>query len=693
MIWLLVALVLLTVSMVVGWLAGVSRTAQTIGHTSPVERGLSTTSWCTALVASAVLVVLGALAVSGERLTVDLGDELGTSAITVDRLAGLFLIISFGAAIPVLLSAMSSRIHGRARLPAGVAAVLFATAVAIVAGNLFVLLAGWEGLGFTFYVVVGFDRSRDGRARSSVLASVFSKLSGAALLLGALLLFAQTHNFALASFATVGEGAGRDIAWMLLVIGFGVKVGLVPVHLWLPPSYAAAPGPARAILAGVAVNVGFYGLWRTMDVLGAPPAWLACAVLIIAGVTALLGISHAAVHADLAYLVAWSSVENAGVILAGFGVAMVGEVVHSTSLIAVGLLAATAQVCAHALGKSLLFISTSAIEERYGTTNLDLLRGVVSRLPFSGAGLVVGALTLAGIPLTAGFASEWLILEALMQQFRVGNIALDLCLAIAGVLIALTIGIASIAFVRLIALTAFGPPDRVAGFADSSARGTERSWTHRTAVMALIFTCFAVAIAAPLEVRLIANGLMPVVGNVTFSAVTKSVILQPVYGNFSALSPTLLWIVLPGYVLIIAVLAVILSSRRILRVRRVPVWTSGSPGVKGGHGYTSFAFANPIRKVLAAVLLTRSGLREEEAATGGRMGEEAKEAKGVTLGYTVDVVDIVERYIYRPLIPMARWVVRTAKRLQSGRLDAYMAYMLVALLAVLAVVTGLAQTH
>jgi formate hydrogenlyase subunit 3/multisubunit Na+/H+ antiporter MnhD subunit len=683
---LLGSLMALGLAIVLGWIAVPKRSTESAADDRrPV---LAVTSWTLSIAASVALVVVGGLALAGIGADVSLGGVLGASSVRVDRLTGLFLVISFGVAVPALLSGVSSRLRGRARVSAGVAGVLLATAVVIVAGNLFSLLLGWEALGFAFYLVVGFDRGRAARARSSVLASVFSKASGAALLLGALLLFAQTQSFALASFAQVPPGAARDAAWALLILGFGVKVGLIPVHVWLPSSYASAPGPARALLAGVAVNAGFYGLWRTMDVLAAPPLWLICVVLVLAGATALLGISHAAVHADLAYLVAWSSVENAGIIVVGFGIALVGDATGRESLMAAGLLAGLAQICAHALAKSLLFVSTTSIEEAYESSDLDTLRGVATRLRFSGTGLVVGSLTLAGVPLTVGFASEWLTLEALMQQFRVGNLALELCLAAAGVLVALTIGIASIAFVRLIALTAFGPHTNAAH--PSAPSTVERSWTHRVAIILLVAGCLGVAIVAPLEVQLIAGGIRPLVGDTAFSAVTQSVILQPVYAGFSALSPTLLWLVIPGYALIIAALAALLSGRRFIRVRRVPAWTSGSPGVERGHGYTSFAYANPIRKVLGAILLTRSELRREEAATGGRVGGEDQGARGVNLGYTVDVVDIVERFLYRPLIPIGSAIVRWAKRLQSGRLDAYMAYMLIALLAVLAVVTGLA---
>jgi len=172
-------------------------------------------------------------------------------------------------------------------------------------------------------------------------------------------------------------------------------------------------------MVAVAVNVGFYGMWRTLDLLRVPPGWLAVAVLLLGGCTALLGIAHATVQTDLANVVAYSSVENGGLISVGYGVVLIGAAVHRPPLVAVGLLAATLQLVAHALAKSLLFAATSGLEEATGTTELEALRGVAHRLPASGTGLAVGALTLAGLPLTAGFVSEWFLLESLMQQFRV----------------------------------------------------------------------------------------------------------------------------------------------------------------------------------------------------------------------------------------------------------------------------------
>lgn len=673
-------LLLFLVASAVGWLA--LRTDSDVRRWSRIAEA---TSWTLSVLASLLLVVVGARALggSGEAAMLESSPPLGAIGLRVDSLTGLFLVITFGVAVPGFLIGLARDGTSRPRLGSAAALVGLSVGLVLAANDLFTLLAGWELLGFSFYLAVGYDRTRAGRGRAAVLAAGFSKTSGALLLFGGGVLAAQSGSIALSELGR-HPGAWTALGYTLLLAGFAVKVGLVPAHIWLPPSYSAAPGPVRALLAGMAVNAGFYGLWRTLDILGPPPTWLTCIVLLLAGVSGILGIAHAAVHADLRGLIAWSSIENAGVIGAGFAVAMVGETIGSKQLVAVGLLAGTLQVITHAAAKSLLFVSANAVETGIGTTDLDQLRGVARTLPFTGIGLVVGGLTLAGMPLTAGFASEWMTLEALMQQFRVDQLPLQLCMAVCGILIALTIGVSGIAFVRLIGLTAFGKPANP----QPAHRTAERSWSHRAAIILLAAACLGVAAAAPLVVAMIAAGIRPIAGTATDGALAGGWILQPVFADFSALSPTWLWIVIPAYVVLTIAVAILFSGRRFWRVRRTPAWTSGSEGAPGRTGYTSYGFANPIRKVLAALLMTRHELRELSLDTDPSSGRPA--AASARLGYVVDVTDVVQRYLYRPLLPAVRAVVAAARRLQSGRLDAYMAYMLIALLAVIVVVTVLA---
>lgn len=264
-----------------------------------------------------------------------------------------------------------------------------------------------------------------------------------------------------------------------------------------------------------------------------------------------------------------------------------------------------------------------------------------------------------------------------MQQFRVPNLALQLSTAASGALVALTIGMAGVTFVRVVGLTAFGPVRMGEPPMDPDGAQVDRQWSYRLGIAALVMVCLGAAAFAPLQVRLIGRGLTPIVGDQSAGANAKPWVLQPVFAEFSALSPTWLWIVLPAMAVVIAGFAALFARRNPFRTRRVVPWSSASPGVDRGVGYTSFAYANPVRRVLSTVLLTSSELVRTADEPNGR---------GIALTYRVDVVDLVERYFYRPLVGAVLFVSRSARRLQSGRLDAYLAYMLIAVLAVLAVV-------
>jgi formate hydrogenlyase subunit 3/multisubunit Na+/H+ antiporter MnhD subunit len=656
------------------------------------------------------LAIAGGFAVDGRAVALNVSGWLGAPlpsrpslGLGADRLSGLFLLLALGAAVPVSVAFADwvARAGPAATrmLACGYALALGSVTVILTARDAFTLLFGWESLTVAFYLLAGASRRDPDRVGAARVTVVFGKVSGAALLIGLLLLVAGAHSLALASFASVPAGAARTTALVLLLTGFAIKAGLVPFQVWLPRGYAAAPGPARAIMAGVCVNVAFYGLWRTLALLpGRPPAWLAAVVLLLGGASALLGIAHAAVAGRLSRVIAYSSVENSGLIITGFGVALTGASVGNRQLVAVGLLAATLQLVAHAVAKSLLFTAAAGIETGPddGGDDLERLRGAGRRAPWSGAGLAVGAVTLAGLPPTAGFVSEWFLLEALMQQFRVPALEGRLTLALAGAAVALTAGFAGVTFVRLVGLVVLGPApasadggftrpgtpgtrDRAAADVPASPAGGEYRWPGRIGLAVLAACPLAFAAVTPLEIRVIAAGLTPAVpASLTLGALKSPWVLQPVFAGFSILSPSWLWIAMPAMLALVLLLTVALPGRRALHVRRVPAWRSATIGVDGESSYTAFGYANPTRRVLASVLHTQvevADVHPDDAVP--------------HLSYESDVVEVVENWLYRPTARAFNAVVATAKRLQSGRLDAYLLYMLIALVATVAVVTAL----
>jgi NADH:ubiquinone oxidoreductase subunit 5 (subunit L)/multisubunit Na+/H+ antiporter MnhA subunit len=390
-------------------------------------------------------------------------------------------------------------------------------------------------------------------------------------------------------------------------------------------------------------------------------------------------------------------------------------------LTAAGLLAATLQIIAHTAAKSLLFTTSTVIAPRGtadleapGDDDLDALRGAARRLPWSGTGLAIGSLTLAGLPLTVGFAAEWFLLEALMQQFRIPGLGFRLVLALAGAAVALTVGFSGVTFVRLTGLVVLGPPAQPSDPAGSGARdeaSRDYGWLGRAAIMILSAGCLITAAALPLVIRVAAAGLSPAVpAAVTSGALKSPWVVQPVFAAFSILSPSWLWVVMPLMALAVVAFALLVSRSRLTRVRRVPAWRSATAGVEGADCYTATGFANPARRVLATVLHTQAEVHPlvpsqgpaapETASSGPGSADPAsgpvpatpgtQQRPGPRLGYTSDVIEVVETYLYRPALRPVMALVRATRRLQSGRLDAYLAYMLIALVALLALVTALA---
>ncbi len=609
---------------------------------------------------------------SDARLDLHAWLGFGEASLRVDRLSGLFSAIVGGAGFATSLAYLE---RARGRLATCLHAVLLLVlALVLTVDQAFVLLLVWELLTVSLYLLVAADRERPGALLAAYFTGALAKVGGAALLAAFGLMYAKTGSFELADWARLSSSLGpsvRGTVFVLLLVGFGTKLGTIPFQSPLPPAYAAAPGPAAATIS-IALVAGFYGFWRlAFGVLHGASLWWGELVLALGALSALVGILYAVAEDDLDRFLGFSTVENSGICLLGAGVALVGQATGKPLLAAAGLLAGTMHVVSHTTAKALAFLAAERVARATGEEAMRPLGGLARLLGRTAAGFGVATLTLAAIPPLGGFVSEWLTFEALLQGFRLQSSAARLFMVLAAALLALTAGLALLAFAKAFGTTFLG---RARG-------GLERVREPRdlgAGMLALALLALALGPLAPWEVRWLGRSLSGLVGfDLSSTAVSHPLVLGPVYPGFSVLAPTWLAVVLPAYAIL--TLVVVWGLLR-APARRAPVWVSGSAVAPELVQYTPAAYANPVRVVLRGLYGFQRRLVAQPPARAAGLPRFLLETR---------VVPAFEHYLYRPLVRGGLRLSIQARGLQSGRLGAYLLYILVVLLVVLAVIPAI----
>lgn len=595
----------------------------------------------------------------------------GPAALVSDRLAGIFLAV-IGAAGAAVALTLVERPPGR--VAAGLHGLLALALVAVIGADQgFLFLLAWEIVTLSLYLLAGLERERAGTLLAAYFSGSMSKLGGGALLAAFALLYARTGSFEFHAWAAAAAhlgGGTRAAVFVLLLLGFGTKVGMLPFQGPLPLGYAATPGAAAALVS-LALNAGFYGLWRLVfGVLGAHALWQGELVVMLGAVGGLVGILYAIGQDELKRFLGFSSVEHAGIVLLGFGVAIVGRAAGEPKLAAAGLLAATLHLVMHALAKTLAFLGAERVRTSAGTGELAPLGGLARELPRTAAGFGVAVVTLAALPPLAGFVSEWFTLEALLQAFRLDNTVARLLLALGAALLALTAGLGLLAFAKLYGTVFLGQTRSLLGRL-SEARGAAVGFLALAAITA------ALGVLTPWEIRWLGHGLEGLLGfDLAQTTITHPLVLGPVYEHFSVLAPTWLAVALPVYAIATGLLVALLLRPP---ARRAPAWTSGALVAPARVQYTPAGYSNPIRVVLRGAYGFR---RQLDQVSGGAREPER---------YRLDsrMVPFFEHYLYLPVAALAVRASEQARRLQSGRLSMYVLYTLIVLLVVLALIPAL----
>jgi hydrogenase-4 component B len=634
-----------------------------------------------AVVAVRVLVgdIEAPLAVSLPRLF-----PFAEMSLAVDGLSAFFLLVVALVTVAVAIYGPSYLgTHARAPMAQSIALCVFIACMALVccAGDALTFLLAWEGMTLASYVLVVSDVRNEEHTRAGLLYLVMAHAGTAALLVVFLTLTerAQAFDFvALREAARSLDGTTRTVLFMLALVGFGAKAGVVPLHVWLPKAHPAAPSHASALMSGVMLKVALYGLFRMGFDLLAPesgplPASWGWVVLSLGAISALMGVLLALQQHDLKRLLAFHSVENIGIILIGAGLAMLlagGRGMQDLATLA--LAAALLHTLNHAAFKGLLFLGAGSVIRSTHVQNMEEMGGLAKRMPWTAWLFLLGALAISALPPLNGFVSEWMTFQALiLGGARLGG-ASGLCAGVAASMLALTGGLAAACFAKAFGVTFLGRPR-----SSHAAEATESPAPMVAGMLVLGAACVALGLAPGFAMHLLDRPTAELLGGQGASAVViaRGPLVLAAGAPRHGLSPTAISVsaVAALFGLIAIVAFVVRAWPRRAGRRLAPTWTCGmTPSAR--FDYTATAFAKPIRLIFAAVYRPRRAVTKE-------MGSSPYVIK--RLGYTGEVVDIAETMLYHRL---KRWVTATAHAIRAystGRIHGYIGYVLVTLVIAL----------
>ncbi|WP_052388759.1 proton-conducting transporter transmembrane domain-containing protein [Belnapia moabensis] len=541
-------------------------------------------------------------------LVLPFGPAWGGMTLALDGLSAWFLLLLGLAGLAASLFALGSPGRGLVAWPL----FLGGMGLALLAADGFTLILGFELMSLASWALVALDHREAGNREAARLYLIFAAFAGVCLvpafgLLGAL-------DFA-AIRAAPPEG-WRAVAILALgLVGAGAKAGLVPLHLWLPLAHPAAPTPVSALMSGVMTKVALYVLARLLLDLCGPvqPGWWGMPLLAIGAASALLGALRANLEDDTKVALACSTIENVGLVTMALGLALLFRAADLGPMAALAAGAALLHAMAHGLFKALLFLVAGAVQHAAGSRRLDRLGGLIHAMPLTAVAALIGLGAAAALPPLSGFASEWLLLQALLGGWRLGEIGLQVAAAAALALAAMAVALAAAAMLRLFGLAFLGRPRSPRGAGAREANRFELAGMAVPAVLTVLVGLFpglALALAAPgIRVLVGPAAMPPVVGLAIGAGEGHSAYAPLVVILLLGLALVLLWVVVRRHSPAVA--------------ERGPAWNGGfidaPPEFVFGDPLSqpsAAGMAQPLRRMLGGTLLAA-----REAVTMPRPGD------------------------------------------------------------------------
>ena len=602
-----------------------------------------------------------------------------TCALRLDPLAAFFVLTISLVALPASIYAFGYMEEFSGRISVGVLGALLngfllSMTLVVLADNGFFFLILWEIMSLLSYLLVVTEHEKPGVREAGLFYLIMTHVGTAFIMLTFLIFAREAASFSFEAFRhparAIPDGV-RSMAFFAALIGFGAKAGIVPLHVWLPYAHPAAPSHISGVMSGVMIKTAIYGLIRVyFDFMGGEfPWWWGVTILIAGTVSALLGVMYALMEHDLKGLLAFHSVENIGIILLGIGAGMIFHTYGLQELAALGLLAGLYHTINHATFKALLFFGAGALQFSTHTRNIEEYGGLLRRMPWTGACFLIGAVSIAALPPTNGFVSEWLVFQSLFLSVQLPPLLLKLMLPIAAAMLALTGALALACFAKAFGLSFLAQPR-----SPQARRAKEVPWSMRAGMGFLAGACVVLGLAPMLVIPLL-DRVTALLTGVSISAQVLALdgwVVAPVTVEFSSISTPVLAVLLVGAGGLGVLIARLCGKG--LRARYYKTWGCGlnlTPRME----YSAMGFAQPIKQVFETIYQPAVKLEREFLEQSKYFIKHQR--------FESHIHPMFETYLYEPVVRRLLALADRLRVIQAGSLHVYLSYIFLTLVLLL----------
>ena len=582
----------------------------------------------------------------------------------LDPLSAFFLLLLGGASAGVSVFSAGYFRVGEGTAPGLVSlqyhAFLAAMALVLIADDAYAFMVAWETMALASFFLVTIDHRIPEIRRAGFLYLLIAHIGAIAILLCFGVLRGGDYTFDSMRVAARSEAWG-SIAFLLALFGFGAKAGLLPLHIWLPEAHPAAPSPVSALMSGVMLKTAIYGLLRvSFDLLNFQLWWWGVLLVVLGLLTALFGVIFATAQTDMKRLLAYSSIENVGIIAAGIGLTILFKAYGQALLSAIALAATLYHALNHAFFKSLLFLATGSVLHATKERSLGKLGGLIHRMPWVAWLALIGALAMAGLPPLNGFVSEWLLLQAFLFTPSLPQSFVNMLVPLAAAALVLAAAMAAYVVVKFYGVVFLGRPRE-----PNLVYAHDPGWFERVGLAWLALGCIVLGVLPVQVIGLLDTVNASLIGSTVGRAGGNWWLLAPVNPDRSSYSPII--------VLTVVVVAVFVTMRVVHRLyhgrlRKGPAWDCGFPLQTPRMQDTAEGFGQPIRQVFEPFFRIERTLPSPFDANPR---------------YRVTADDHFWYWLYLPLARAIDAVARLVGLIQQGRIAVYLMYSFFTLLALL----------